>query len=395
MATASAAVRHKKKKKRAHLYYDYELLISVIFLCLFGLIMIYSASSYTAQLTYHKSWYYVQRQAAFELAGFVVMLIISKIDYHRLRKWAVPLYFLCYILMILMLFTPMGVSSHGKKRWLKIGVQFQPTELIKISLILLTASVIENLGTRINNWKMAMRLIVFCLPLTLAVTMNNLSSGIIIAGIIFVMLYVVVKKSRWFYLLLGLMIAMLFLAPKLSTLLVRIGILKEYQLGRILVWVDPVKYAKSGGYQVLQGLYAVGSGGFFGKGLGQSLQKLGFVPEAQNDMIFSILCEELGLFGAFCMIAMFMFLIFRFVKIAQNAPDLFGSMLVIGIMAQIAIQVILNIAVVTNVIPNTGVTLPFISYGGTSVALLLFEMGIALSVSNQISPPAESSEEGS
>ena len=140
----------------------------------------------------------------------------------------------------------------------------------------------------------------------------------------------------------------------------------------------------SGGYQVLQGLYAIGSGGFFGKGLGQSLQKLGFVPEAQNDMIFSIICEELGLFGAVCLIMMFMFMIYRFVVIAENAPDLFGSMLVVGIMAHIAIQVILNIAVVTNVIPNTGVTLPFISYGGTSVMLLMVEMGIALSVSNQI-----------
>ena len=135
---------------------------------------------------------------------------------------------------------------------------------------------------------------------------------------------------------------------------------------------------------MLQGLYAIGSGGFFGKGLGQSLQKLGFVPEAQNDMIFSIICEELGLFGAVCLIMMFMFMIYRFVVIAENAPDLFGSMLVVGIMAHIAIQVILNIAVVTNVIPNTGVTLPFISYGGTSVMLLMVEMGIALSVSNQI-----------
>ena len=129
---------------------------------------------------------------------------------------------------------------------------------------------------------------------------------------------------------------------------------------------------------------SIGSGGFFGKGLGQSLQKLGFVPEAQNDMIFSIICEELGLFGAVCLIMMFMFMIYRFVVIAENAPDLFGSMLVVGIMAHIAIQVILNIAVVTNVIPNTGVTLPFISYGGTSVMLLMVEMGIALSVSNQI-----------
>ena len=182
----------------------------------------------------------------------------------------------------------------------------------------------------------------------------------------------------------GFLIGVLILAPYIGDVLVKLRILQDYQLARINVWRNPVKYSRSGGYQVLQGLYAIGSGGFFGKGLGQSLQKLGFVPEAQNDMIFSIICEELGLFGAVCLIMMFMFMIYRFVVIAENAPDLFGSMLVVGIMAHIAIQVILNIAVVTNVIPNTGVTLPFISYGGTSVMLLMVEMGIALSVSNQI-----------
>ena len=167
-------------------------------------------------------------------------------------------------------------------------------------------------------------------------------------------------------------------------LLVKLHILKDYQLGRINVWVNPVQYARSGGYQVLQGLYAIGSGGLFGKGLGESLQKLGFVPEAQNDMIFSIICEELGLFGAISVILIFMFMIYRFMVIAGNAPDLMGAMIVIGVMAHIAIQVILNIAVVTNTIPNTGVTLPFISYGGTSVMFLMLEMGMVLSVSNQI-----------
>ena len=153
---------------------------------------------------------------------------------------------------------------------------------------------------------------------------------------------------------------------------------------RIHVWLDPTQYAQEGGYQVLQGLYAIGSGGLFGKGLGESIQKLGFVPEAQNDMIFSIICEELGLFGAVSVILIFMFMIYRCMVIANNAPDLFGAMLVVGVMAHIAIQVILNIAVVTNTIPNTGITLPFISYGGTSVLFLMIEMGLVLSVSNQI-----------
>ena len=162
------------------------------------------------------------------------------------------------------------------------------------------------------------------------------------------------------------------------------NILHAYQMKRIHVWLDPTQYAQEGGYQVLQGLYAIGSGGLFGKGLGESIQKLGFVPEAQNDMIFSIICEELGLFGAVSVILIFMFMIYRCMVIANNAPDLFGAMLVVGVMAHIAIQVILNIAVVTNTIPNTGITLPFISYGGTSVLFLMIEMGLVLSVSNQI-----------
>ena len=160
--------------------------------------------------------------------------------------------------------------------------------------------------------------------------------------------------------------------------------LKPYQLSRIHVWLSPEAYPMDGGYQVLQGLYAIGSGGLFGKGLGESIQKMGFVPEAQNDMIFSIICEELGFFGALCVIMIFLFLISRFVLIANNAPDLLGALIVVGVMAHIAIQVILNIAVVTNTIPNTGITLPFISYGGTSVILLMAEMGMVLGVSNQI-----------
>ena len=166
--------------------------------------------------------------------------------------------------------------------------------------------------------------------------------------------------------------------------LVEMKILESYQLERIEVWKNPEAYPDTGGWQVLQGLYAIGSGGLFGRGLGESIQKLGFVPEAQNDMVFSILCEELGLFGAVCVILLFLFMIWRFMIIANNAPDLLGALIVVGVMAHIAIQVILNIAVVTNSIPNTGITLPFISYGGTSVGFLMMEMGMVLGVSNRI-----------
>lgn len=377
----------KKKKKKTHRFYDYSLLFTIIFLTVFGLIMIYSSSAYKAQLVFGNPAYFMIRQAGIAAGGGVAMYIVSKIDYHWFAKFATFSYVLSYVTMILTMFTPLGVESHGKKRWLKIGpgfLQFQPTELVKISLILLLAVLISQLGTKINRLKVTGFVIGVSLPLILLVTANNLSSGIIICGIVFVMLFVACKIQWPFFACAGTGVALLAAAPYIGHMLEAMHILKDYQLGRINVWKNPVMYAQSGGYQVLQGLYAIGSGGLFGKGLGESLQKLGFVPEAQNDMIFSIICEELGLFGAVSLILVFMFMIYRFMVIAGNAPDLLGAMLVVGVMGHIAIQVILNIAVVTNSIPNTGVTLPFISYGGTSVLFLMLEMGLVLSVSNQI-----------
>ncbi len=382
---AEAAVAKAAKKKKPHRFYDYSLMFTIIFLTVFGLIMIYSASSYKAQLDYGNPAYFMLRQGAIAGCSFIAMYVVSKLDYHWFARFAMLGYALSYITLFLTVFSPLGVDSHGKKRWLRLGpVQFQPTELVKISLILLLAVVIAKLGARINQMRAAGLVIALALPLALLVTANNLSSGIIICGIVFVMLFVACK-IRWpFFLCVGAGVGLLAAAPHIGHILVNLHILQDYQLTRINVWVNPIQYARSGGYQVLQGLYAIGSGGLFGKGLGESLQKLGFVPEAQNDMIFSIICEELGLFGAISLILVFMFMIYRFMVIADNAPDLLGSMLVIGVMAHIAIQVILNIAVVTNTIPNTGVTLPFISYGGTSVLFLMLEMGMVLSVSNQI-----------
>lgn len=375
----------KRKKKKTHRFYDYSLLFTIIFLTVFGLIMIYSASSYKAQLDYGNPAHFMMRQGVIATGSFVIMYVISKFDYHRLVPFAFPVYILSYVLLFLTMLSPLGVASHGKRRWLRLGpIQFQPTEVVKIALILLMAVLIAELGAKVNQKRAVRGLILLSAPLALLVTMNNLSSGIIICGIVFVMLFVACKIKWPFFVSLGGLVALLFASPYIGDILVNIHVLKDYQLSRIQVWKNPVQYARSGGYQVLQGLYAIGSGGLFGKGLGESLQKLGFVPEAQNDMIFSIICEELGLFGAVSVILVFMFMIYRFMVIAGNAPDLLGAMLVVGVMAHIAIQVILNIAVVTNTIPNTGVTLPFISYGGTSVAFLMAEMGIVLSVSNQI-----------
>lgn len=311
------------------------------------------------------------------------MILISRMDYRWYAKFYKLAIAVSWFMMIAVSFV--GRRVNGKRRWLGVGpLSFQPTELVKITIIVSVAALLVKLGRDVDRPAGIARIAMVVLPLAAIVAANNLSSGIIIAGIAFVMLFVACKKQWPFYACGGLALLTVVTAGPLAIFLEKIKLLKPYQLSRIHVWLSPESYPMDGGYQVLQGLYAIGSGGLFGKGLGESIQKMGFVPEAQNDMIFSIICEELGLFGAVSVILIFLFMIYRFMLIANNAPDLLGALIVVGVMAHIAIQVILNIAVVTNTIPNTGITLPFISYGGTSVLFLMMEMGMVLGVSNQI-----------
>ena len=373
-----------KNKKRSQRFYDYSLLFAIVFLTIFGLVMIYSASSYTAQLNHDgNAAYFMTRQGAIAMGGFVLMVMVSKMVYHWYARFSGLAILISWVLMIAV--SLVGREVNGKKRWLGVGpISFQPTELVKITVIVAMAALITRIGKNVDRPAGIARAILITIPLAGIVAANNLSSGIIIAGIGFVMMFVASRKILIYGGCVALGAIIMVFAGPIGNFLTKIKVLKPYQLTRINVWLDPEAYPTTGGYQVLQGLYAIGSGGLFGKGLGESIQKLGFVPEAQNDMIFSIICEELGLFGAVSVILIFMFMIYRFVLIAGNAPDLFGALIVVGVMAHIAIQVILNIAVVTNTIPNTGITLPFISYGGTSILFLMVEMGMVLSVSNQI-----------
>ena len=372
------------KKKRSQRFYDYSLLFTIAFLIMFGLLMIYSASSYKAQLDYNgNAAYFMTRQGVIALGGFAFMILISRLDYRWYAKFYKLAIAVSWFMMIAVSFV--GRRVNGKRRWLGVGpLSFQPTELVKITIIVSVAALLVKLGRDVDRPAGIARIAMVVLPLAAIVAANNLSSGIIIAGIGFVMLFVASRKKLWYFLVMaagGLVIAF---APQIGNGLRAIHLLKPYQLNRINVWKNPEAFASEGGYQVLQGLYAIGSGGLFGKGLGNSTQKIQSIPEAQNDMIFSIICEELGLFGAVLLTILFVFLLYRLMFIAQNAPDLLGSLIVTGIFAHIALQVILNIAVVLNVIPTTGVTLPFISYGGTSILFLMTEMGIALNVSRQI-----------
>ncbi|CBK74282.1 Bacterial cell division membrane protein [Butyrivibrio fibrisolvens 16/4] len=249
----------------------------------------------------------------------------------------------------------------------------QPSEIAKVAVILLLAQVIEKGPKAQRSLKVNAITMLLISPIFLVVAYNNLSTAVIIAGIAFAMVFISSPKYMQF---------MAVGAGLVVLVLIYIS-LESYRAGRIAAWLHPEENVSDKGYQTLQGLYAIGSGGLFGKGLGGSMQKY-IVPEAQNDMIFSIICEELGMFGAVCIILLYILLIYRLLFIANHAKDMFGSYICIGIMAHIALQVILNIAVVTNSIPNTGVSLPLISYGGTSVAILLSEFGLALSVSKNM-----------
>lgn len=376
----------ERKKKKAEQYFDYSLLFIVLFLLGFGMIMIYSTSSYEASKDYGDAAYYLKKQAVSTALGIAAMVVTANIPYHFWERFAVPGYILSAVLICLVL-TPIGVKVKGARRWLDFGIGFrlQPAEIAKLCMILFLASMVCKMGKGIRTGKGFATVLLVPLPISLMIwkITDNMSSAIIVFGIAALMLFVSSPEYKKFILLglagSGAIAAIIYIIVHMAS-----SESLDFRGERILAWLDPEAYASGKGFQTLQALYAIGSGDIFGKGLGQSMQKLGFIPEAQNDMIFSIICEELGLFGAIAIILLFLLLIWRFMIVANNAPDLFGALLVVGVMGHIAIQVILNIAVVTNTIPNTGISLPFISYGGSSVMFLLIEIGLVLSVSHSI-----------
>ena len=376
--------QNRPVKKKQKYFFDYTMLFIVVFLMLFGLVMLYSTSSYEANIKFEDSAFYFRKQAVASAIGIAVMLAIMLIDYHLVQRFAFIAYVVSLVLILLVL-TPLGYEAGGARRWLNLGMSLQPAEVAKLALIIFFASIVCKYSDRIKEKKGFFIVLAFAIPhafCVLTIT-QNLSSAIIIFSIVFMMLFVATPQYKEYVII---ALAALALATIL-VLLVKYDIIPtsmSYRFARIKAWLDPESYAASKGFQTLQALYAIGSGDIFGKGLGESIQKLGYLPEAQNDMIFSIICEELGLFGAIAIILLFVLLIWRFMVIANNAQDMFGALLVVGVMAHISIQVILNIAVVTNTIPNTGITLPFISYGGSSIVFLLAEMGLVLSVSRSI-----------
>lgn len=370
----------KKKIKNSKTYMDYNLLLAILFLTIFGIVMIYSASSYMANVKFGNSLFFVKKQVIFLCFGLFAMFIISFIDY----KWYFNTYFIVFIyssavfLSFIVLF--IGKVINGKRRWIQIGpLSFQPAEFVKIAVIFVITYIVIRYPKLINSIKGSILVSILIGVPTFFVTINNLSSGIIIFMIFFIMTFIATKNKVFHFMILLLIIFVTILAIVAA----KFSILGDYRMRRILVWLNPQKYPMEGGYQVLQGLYAIGSGGMRGKGLGQSLQKF-HLPEPHNDMIFAIIAEEFGFIGVTTITLIYIFILYRCKYISSKARDLAGSMIVIGIMSQIALQLMLNMAVVTNTIPNTGIGLPFVGYGGTSLVFLLAEIGLIFSVARRM-----------
>lgn len=354
---------------------DLVFLLLVLVLLAFGLVMVASSSYVNALHNYKDSYYFIKRQLIWALVGIVVIFVASRMDYHVLRRkmlWILGI----SILFLILVYTPLGIKVNGARRWLGFGpISFQPSELAKLAVIIALSAYITALGKRMKEFKIGilfpgLLLVVVC---GLVAFETHISGAILIFLIGIVLIVVGGVSLKWFG----------SLAAAGTAALAGFAFLTPYAKTRIDTWLDPFIDPTGAGFQTIQSLYAIGSGGLFGKGLGLSRQKYLYIPEPQNDYIFSIICEELGFLGALLVIALFIMLIWRGFYIAYHAKDKFGSLLVIGIVSRVAIQAILNIAVVTNAIPPTGISLPFFSYGGTSLLLLLFEMGIVLAVSRQ------------
>ncbi|MCI8501376.1 MAG: putative lipid II flippase FtsW [Oscillospiraceae bacterium] len=354
---------------------DATFLIIVLMLLTFGLIMLFSASYAYALYQYGSSFHYIQRQALFAAAGVVGMLFISCIDYHVLQKFVFWIFAGGIGLLILVFAFP---PVKGARRWINLGFfSFQPSEIVKFALILLFAYLISINYEKMGTFRYG--ILPFVIPLGLVCGLMffepHISGIALMISIALVMMFVGGVKYRYY-------IGILVLAVAGVLLIITFGGI-EYVEARLKSWLDPFSDPQGDTFQTVQSLLAIGSGGFTGLGLGNSRQKYLYLPEPQNDFIFSIVCEELGFIGAMAVIILFILFVVRGFIIASRAPDKFGAMLAVGLTIQIGIQAVLNIAVVTNAVPNTGISLPFFSYGGTALMMQLFQMGIVLSVSRR------------
>ncbi len=357
---------------------DITFLSFVLILLTVGLVMLFSASYAYSYENYGNSYKFIVRQALFAGAGIIAMLILSRIDYHIWRKFSWVIYIVTLGLLMFLLISPPMVSGMSVKRWFAIGsFSFQPSEIAKFAIVVLFSTLIAANQKLMNNWKFILFLFgVLGITCLFVVLEPHLSATLLIAAIGVVLIYVGGLNRK--IVVGGVIIAV---AGIVLVIITQSTGFISYGADRIKYWLDPWADATGEGFQTIQSLLAIGSGGILGRGIGMSRQKYLWVPEPHNDFIFSIVCEELGLIGAVLIILMFALLVWRGFTIAMRSTDKFGSLLALGLTFQVGLQAMLNIWVVTNTIPNTGISLPFFSYGGTSLLILLAEMGIVLSVS--------------
>lgn len=366
----------KQIKRGMKTEFDSVVFYTTMTLVFIGIIMVFSASYIQAAFKHHDAFYFLKRNVVYAVLGFIGMMIMSRVEYTFWKKNATKIGIIAVVLLVLVL-TPLGIEANGAKRWLGVGgATIQPAEIAKFACILITAKLIEK---RYDNIKSLTKgvLPLLIVPGTffiLIMGQPNMSTAGTIILVVFVMLFVAGMNMKFVYTMIALGIAA-FAGLVLSA---------PYRLDRVTSFLDPFQDPLGSGYQVIQSLYAIGSGGLFGLGLGKSKQKYFYIPEPQNDFIFAIIGEELGLIGCIVVMMLFLILVYRCIRIALKCSDIFSCMVVIGIGAQIGIQAALNIAVATSSMPATGVALPFISMGGTSLTILMGAVGIVLNISKHV-----------
>lgn len=356
---------------------DLPFVILVVTLVVFGLVMLFSASYAVGNYRFKDPYTYIRPQALFAIIGLIAMWIASRVDYHIYHQLAFPILAVSLVLLVVVLFMP---EYNGCKRWIVTPVgTLQPSEIAKFAVVLVFAHIISLNHSKMEQFRYGVvPFLVILAPIAgLMLLEPHLSGTVLILGIGGILMFVGGTGLKWFAM------AIASVAATVSCAIVLMPDLVPYAMNRLQSWLDPFADPLGDGHQTIQSLYAIGSGGATGLGLGNSRQKHLYVPEPQNDFIFSIICEELGFIGAILVIFLFVALLLRGMMIAVKAGDKFGSLLVVGFVVQVVMQAVLNIAVVTNTIPNTGISLPFFSSGGTSLMMLLGEMGIVLSVSRQ------------
>ena len=365
---------------------DLPFLLLTLLLTVMGLVMLFSASFPSANYETGDPTFYLKRQGLFALLGLAAMVVMSRMNYQKLRRYSVLLVGISLFLLLLVLVPGLGINENGATRWLgKKGVlTFQPSEIAKLAVIVFFADSISKKKNLMETFKYGIRpyLLLLAFYAVLMLLEPHLSGTILIVGTGVVLIIVGGINKKWAIGGIGAVAAVGFAYVKL----VETGVI-SYGASRIEMWKNPFVDPLKDGYQLSQSLITIGSGGLTGVGLGKSRQKFLYLPEEHNDFIFAVVCEELGLIGATLVMLVFALLILRGFWIALQARDRFGALLVVGIMTQIGLQTFFNIAVVSGFVPTTGISLPFFSYGGTALASQLFEMGIVLSVSRQITAP--------